>query len=113
MKKENLSYVMRKKIGAFVWKKNYRIHSIKRPGPGRLLHFLILRVGANSRWGIIRGWALIKFSPFSASIVCLFCNKTINGDNKTQRFNKARFLQNTLKTKLRLRESILLFLIGV
>ena len=28
-------------------------------------------MGANSRW------ALIKFSPFSSSVVCLFCNKAI------------------------------------
>ena len=49
------------------------------------------------RWTLIRGWALIKFSPFSASVVCLFCNKTINANNKTRRSNKARFLQNTLK----------------
>ena len=40
---------------------------------------------------------LIKFSPFSASGVCLFCNKTINANNKTRRSNKARFLYNTLK----------------
>ena len=26
-----------------------------------------------------RQWALMRFSPFSASVVCLFCNKTING----------------------------------
>ena len=43
-------------------------------------------------WALIRGWALIKFSPFSASVVCLFCNKTVNGNNKTRRCNKARFL---------------------
>ena len=42
-------------------------------------------------------WALIKFSPFSTSVVCIFCNKTINGNNKTRRCNKATFLQNTLK----------------
>ena len=48
-------------------------------------------MGANSRW------ALIKFSTFSASVVCLFCNKTINGNNKTRTCNKARFLKNTLK----------------
>ena len=54
-------------------------------------------MGANSRWALTRGWALIKFSPFSASVVCSFCNKTINGNNKTRRCNKARFLQNTLK----------------
>ena len=40
----------------------YRIYSINRPG--RLLNFWTLRVGAYSRW------ALIKFSPFSASVVC-------------------------------------------
>ena len=38
-------------------------------------------MGAYSRW------ALIKFSPFSASEVCLFCNKTINVKNKMQRYN--------------------------
>ena len=54
--------------------------------PGRLLDIWTLRVGAYSRW------ALIKFSSFSASVVCLFCNKTINGNNKTRRCNKARFL---------------------
>ena len=62
----------------------YRIYSINRPG--RLLKFWTLRVGANSRW------ALIKFSPFSSSVVCLFCNKAINGKNKTRRCNKARYL---------------------
>ena len=71
-------------------RKKYRIYSINRPG--RLLNFWTLGVGAYSRWALIRGWALIKFSPFSASVVCLFCNKTINGNNKTRRCNKARFL---------------------
>ena len=52
----------------------YRIYSINRPG--RLLNFWTLRVGAYSKWALIRGWALIKLSPFSASEVCLFCNKT-------------------------------------
>ena len=75
--------------------KPYRIYSINRPG--RLLNFWTLRVGAYSRWALIWGWALIKFSPFSASEVCLFCNKTINANNKTRRSNKARFLYNTLK----------------
>ena len=68
----------------------YRIYSINRPG--RLLNFWTLRVGAYSRWALIRGWALIKFSAFSASVVCLFCNKSINGNDKTRRCNKARFL---------------------
>ena len=36
-------------------------------------------MGAYSRWALMRGWALIKFSPFSTSVVCIFCNKTING----------------------------------
>ena len=48
----------------------YRIYSINRPG--RLLNFWTLRVGAYSRWALIRGWALIKFSPFSASEECVF-----------------------------------------
>ena len=43
-------------------------------------------MGAYSRW------ALIKFSPFSESEVCLFCNKTINANDKTRRSNKVRFL---------------------
>ena len=68
----------------------YRIYSINRPG--RLLNFWTVRVGTYSRWALIRGWALIKFSVFSASVVCLFCNKTINGNDKTRRCNKARFL---------------------
>ena len=71
-------------------KKNYRIYSINHPG--RLLIFWTLRVGAYSRWALFRGWALIKFSPFSASEACLFCNKTINDNNKTPRNSKARFL---------------------
>ena len=54
-------------------KVSYRIYSINRPG--RLLNFWTLRVGAYSRWVLIRG----------------FCNKTINANNKT-RSNKARFL---------------------
>ena len=47
----------------------YHIYSINRPG--HLLNFCTLRVGAYSRWAPIRGWVLIKFSPFSASEVCL------------------------------------------
>ena len=60
--------------------------------PGRFSHFWTLKVSAYSRWALIRGWALIKFSTFSASVVCLFCNKTINGNNKARRCNKASFL---------------------
>ena len=37
----------------------YRIYSINRPGC--LLNFWTLRVGAYSRWVLIRGWALIIF----------------------------------------------------
>ena len=51
----------------------YRIFSINRPG--HLLNFWTLRVGAYSRWAFIRGWALIKFSPFSASVVVYFATK--------------------------------------
>ena len=68
----------------------YRIYSINRPE--RLLYLWTLRVGSYLRWALIRGWALIKYSPFLASAVCLFCNKTVNGNNKTRRCNKARFL---------------------
>ena len=57
-----------------------------------LIKFLDLESGRLLEEGACSSWALIKFSPFSASVVCLFCNKTINGDNKTRRFNKARFL---------------------
>ena len=70
--------------------KDYRIYSINRPG--RLLNFWTLRVGAYSRWVLIRGWELIKFSTFSESVVCVFSNKTINANNRTRRCNKARFL---------------------
>ena len=45
----------------------YRIYSINRHG--RLLNFWTLRVGAYSRWALIQGWALIKFSTFSASVL--------------------------------------------
>ena len=45
----------------------YRVYSIN--CPGRLLNFWTLRVGAYSRWVLIRGLAVIKFSPFSASVV--------------------------------------------
>ena len=33
-----------------------------------------------------------EYSPFSASEEFLFCNKTINANNKTRKSNKARFL---------------------
>ena len=59
----------------FIFRFEYHIYSINRLG--RLLNFWTLIVGAYSRW------ALIKFSPFSVSEVCLFCNKTINANNKT------------------------------
>ena len=52
----------------------------------------LFEAGAYSKWALIRGWALIKFSTFSAGVVRLCCNKTINGNNKTQRCTKARFL---------------------
>ena len=56
--------------------------------PWALIKFLDLESGRL----FDRGWALVKFSPLSASEVCLFCNKTINGTNKTRRSNNARFL---------------------
>ena len=59
---------------------SYPIYSIK--GPGRLLTFWTLRVGAYSRWALIRGWALIKFSPFLASSTFILQENTIY-NNKT------------------------------
>ena len=53
--------------------------------PGRLLNFWTLRVGAYSRS------ALIKLSLFSASEVCLFCNKTINAITKREEVTKQGF----------------------
>ena len=38
----------------------YRIYSIKRPG--RLFNFWTFRVGAYSRWALIRGWALNRIN---------------------------------------------------
>ena len=54
-------------------KQSYRIYSINRPG--RLLNFWTLRVGAYSRWALIRDLALIKFSPFSAVKYVYFATK--------------------------------------
>ena len=75
-----------------------------------MLNCWTLIVGAYSRWALIRGWALIKFSPFSPSVVCLFCNKIINGNNKKQRCNNAGFCK-ILGWKLRLRKGLLLSLL--
>ena len=50
-----------------------------------LKNFWTLRVDAYSRWVFIEGWALIEFSPFSATVLCLFCNKKTNGNNKTRK----------------------------
>ena len=66
----------------------YRIYSINRPGS--LLNFWTLRVGAYMRW------ALLTFSPFSVSLVCLSCNETVNGNNKMRRCNKANFCKINL-----------------
>ena len=94
-------------------KNNYRIYSIYRTG--RLLNFWTLIVGAYSRWALIRGWALITFSPFSASAVCLFCYKIINGNHKSEEVTMQGFnpICKILWTKLRLREGLLLCLIWV
>ena len=51
----------------------YRIYSINRPG--RLLNFCTLRVGAYSRWALIRGWALIKFSTLQQVQYVYFATK--------------------------------------
>ena len=52
---------------------SYRIYLINRPG--RLLNFWTLRVGTYSRWALIRGWVLIKFSPFQQVKYVYFAKK--------------------------------------
>ena len=82
----------------------YRIYSINRPG--RILNFWTLRVGAYSRWALIRGWALIKISPFSASEVCLFCNKIMGCCRGPDPLNIAvnpRIFKSTLLTAMRMK----------
>ena len=69
-------------------------------------------MGAYSRWALIRGWALIKFSPISASVVCLFCCKAINANNKTPRSNKARFSIKYSQEKSVLEEVSYLYLLN-
>ena len=78
----HFSFLLLLLLYQILWNLYYRIYSINRPE--RLLNFWTLKMGAYLRWALIRGCALIKFSPFLASKVCLFCNKT-------------RFLWNTLK----------------
>ena len=58
-------------------------------------------------WALIRGWALIEFSTFSASVVCLFRNKTINSKTKREDVTKQGFCK-ILWRKLRLPGSLLL-----
>ena len=72
-----------------------------------LIKFLDLESGGFFEVGTYSRLALIRFSPFSASEVCLFCNKTINASNKTRRSNKARFLLNTLKKTPSLGKSLI------
>ena len=48
--------------------------------PGKCYHNIILYKMFNY-CKLIRGWELIKFSLFSASVVCSFCHKTINANN--------------------------------
>ena len=56
----------------------YRIYSINRPG--RLLNFWTLRVGAYSRWALIRGWALIRINTVPTAAVLKAMNqKTLAG----------------------------------
>ena len=47
-------------------KTKYRIYSINRPG--RLLNFWTVRVGAYSRWALIRGWALIRINTVTVIV---------------------------------------------
>ena len=64
----------------------------------RLTALGAFRIFRPCEWALIRGGRLFeagrlfKFSLFSASVVCLFYNKTVNANNKTRKSNKARFL---------------------
>ena len=95
-------------------KYDYHIYSINRPG--RLLKFFFyldsgrfFQVCAYSRQ--VAYSIFLLFSSFSASLVCLFCEKTINGNNKTRRCNKDSRFCKLFWRKLRLRGNLLLVLI--
>ena len=46
-------------------------------------------MGGPWEWALIRGWAHIKLSPFSAiSVVFLFCNKTVNAVTNREEVTK-------------------------
>ena len=74
----------------------YRIYSINRPG--RLLKFWTLRVGAYSRWALIRGGRLfeagrlLNFHHFQRVKYVYFATEQQKANNKMRRSNKARFL---------------------
>ena len=59
-------------------------------------------------WALIRGWALIKFSPFSTSVVCIFCKNTVI--TKREDVTKQGFWKTPWR-KLRLRRSLKLVII--
>ena len=58
----------------FVRKYTNRIFESK-DGTVTTVFIRLTAVGAYSRWAFIRGWALTKFSPFSASVVVYFTTK--------------------------------------
>ena len=41
-------------------------------------------MGAYSRWALFRGWAFLKFSPFSASVVVYFATKQLMVPTKSE-----------------------------
>ena len=44
-----------------------------------------------SAWGVIRGWAPIKFSPFSEKVKTSLCNKKINKNTDLILHKKIQF----------------------
>ena len=60
--------------------------------PWALIKFLDLESGRLFKEGAYSRLGAYWIFSISASVVCLFCNKTMNGNDKTQRCNKARFL---------------------
>ena len=71
----------------------YRIYSIKRPG--RLFNFWTFRVGAYSRWALIRSWALLEFSPFLFHLIYTFL-RAYDGNEVYVKVTGSKTLENGL-----------------
>ena len=79
-------------VGAYVIEFDWEEEGVRVGWGGRLLSFSAFRMGANSRWALIRGWALIQ-------LWYLFFPKTVSVDKKIFRLKRhtVRPLLNMLK----------------